>query len=83
MLTFDNYPIPSFHTNQYTTMFEMSKMILQRVSFDKKLFKKELLKAMKWLQPKEKTLLYVWCLANFAMYRDVVLEVFKHTVSKA
>lgn len=64
-------------------MFEMSKMILQRVSFDKKLFRKELMKALKWLQPKEKTLLYVWCLANVGMHKDVIMEVFRHTVSKA
>lgn len=63
-------------------MYEMSQLILQRVSFDKTLFRKELMKAIKWLKPKERTLLYVWCLANFGMYRDVVLEVFKHTVSK-
>jgi len=63
-------------------MFEMSKLILQRVSFDKKLFRKELSKAMQWLKPKEKTLLYAWCLTNFGMYRDVVLEVF-HTVTKS
>jgi len=64
-------------------MFEMSKLILQRVSFDKKLFKKELFKALQWLKPKEKTLLYVWCLANFGMYRDVIVDVFRHTVSKS
>lgn len=64
-------------------MYEMSQLILQRVSFDKKLFRKELKKAINWLQPKERTLLYVWCLTNFSMYRDVVLEVFKHTVTKA
>ena len=63
-------------------MFEMSKLILQRVSFDMKLFRKELLKALKWLQPKERTLLYGWCLANFGMYRDIVIEVF-HTVTKS
>ncbi|HEY4797920.1 MAG TPA: hypothetical protein VII99_02475 [Bacteroidia bacterium] len=61
----------------------MSKLILQRVSFDKKLFKKELFKALQWLKPKEKTLLYVWCLANFGMYRDVIVDVFRHTVSKS
>lgn len=64
-------------------MFEMTKTILQRVSFDKKLFKKELLKALKWLKPKEKTLLYVWCLANFGMYKDIILDVFRQTVSKS
>lgn len=63
-------------------MYEMSQMILQRVSFDKTLFRKELTKAIKWLKPKERTLLYVWCLANFGMYRDVVLEVFRQTVTK-
>lgn len=63
-------------------MYEMSQMILQRVSFDKTLFRKELVKAIKWLKPKERTLLYVWCLANFGMYRDVVLEVFRQTVTK-
>ena len=64
-------------------MFEMSKMILQRVSFDKKLFKKELLKAVKWLKPSERTLLYAWCLTQFGMYKDVILEVFRHTVTKS
>jgi hypothetical protein len=63
-------------------MYEMSQLILQRVSFDKTLFRKELMKAIKWLKPKERTLLYVWCLANFGMYRDVVLEVFRQTVTK-
>lgn len=63
-------------------MFEMSKLILQRVSFDKKLFRKELSKALKWLKPKEKTVLYAWCLTNFGMYRDVIMEVFRHAVGK-
>lgn len=64
-------------------MFELSKMILQRVSFDKKLFRKELIKALQWLKPKEKYLLYGWCLANFGMYRDIILEVFRHTITKS
>ena len=64
-------------------MFEMSKMILQRVSFDKKLFKKELLKAKKWLKPSERTLLYAWCIAQFGMYKDVIAEVFRHTITKS
>ena len=64
-------------------MYEMSQLILQRVSFDKTLFRKELMKAVKWLKPKERTLLYAWCLTQFGMYRDVVLEVFRHTVTKS
>lgn len=60
------------------SMLEMSKMILQRVSFDKSLFRKELSKAYKWLKPDEKLLLKVWCLSTFGhMYRDVIMEVFK------
>lgn len=64
-------------------MFEMSKMILQRVSFDKKLFRKELVKALKWLKQEEKTLLYAWCLSQFGIYRDVILEVFRTTITKS
>lgn len=64
-------------------MLEMSKTILQRVSFDRKLFRKELLKAIKWLKPGERTLLYAWCLAQFGMYRDVIMEVFRQTVAKS
>lgn len=57
----------------------MSKHILEKVSFDKTLFRKELAKALTWLKPKEKTLLKVWCLTTFgAQYRDVVLEVYKN-----
>lgn len=64
-------------------MYEMCQLILQRVSFDKKLFRKELKKAIKWLPPTERALLYAWCLTQFGMYRDVVMEVFRHTVTKA
>lgn len=63
-------------------MFKMTQHILQKVSFDRKLFAKELQKAMRWLKPSERVLLYTWCLANFEMYRDVILEVFRTTVSK-
>jgi hypothetical protein len=63
-------------------MYEMSQLILQRVSFDKTLFRKELLKAMKWLKPKERTLLFAWCITQFGMYKDEILEVF-HSVTKS
>lgn len=64
-------------------MYEMSQFILQKVSFDKTLFRKELTKAIKWLKPKERVLLYGWCLTQFGMYRDVILEVFRQTVIKS
>ncbi len=64
-------------------MFELSKKILQKVSFDKLLFRKELTKAMKWLAPSERTLLYAWCLSNFGHnYREIIVDVFK-TVTKS
>ena len=57
-------------------MFELSKNILEKVSFDRALFQKELMKAAKWLKPDEKTLLKVWCLATFGyQYRDIIIEV--------
>ena len=46
-------------------MFDLSKKILEKVSFDKMLFCKELTKAIKWVKPDEKTLLKVWCLSTF------------------
>ncbi len=59
-------------------MYELSKKVLTRVSFDRALFKKELKKSRKWLKPKELTMLKAWCLATFGhQYKDVILEVFE------
>jgi hypothetical protein len=59
-------------------MFELSKNILEKVSFDKTLFRKELMKAIKWLKPEEKALLMMWCLATFGhQYKDVITDVYK------
>lgn len=59
-------------------MYELSKKVLTRVSFDRNLFRKELLKAIKWLKPKESLMLKAWCLATFGhVYKDVILEVFE------
>lgn len=59
-------------------MYEMSKKVLTRVSFDKVLFKKELRKSKKWLKPKESLMLKAWCLATFGhLYQDVIQEVFE------
>lgn len=41
-------------------MLEYTKMILQKVSFDRKLFEKELSKAQRELRPKEKHELMNW-----------------------
>jgi len=58
-------------------MFEYTKQILTKVSFDKNLFRKELLKALRILKRDERRLLKVWCIATFAAYSDIVVEAFK------
>lgn len=60
------------------SMFELSKKILTKVSFDQSLFRKELLKAFNYLKREEKVLLKVWALATFGhAYRDVIIEVYR------
>jgi hypothetical protein len=64
-------------------MFELSKKILVRVSFDKALFYKELVKTLHWIRPDEKMLLYAWCIANFGhLYKEQIMDAFK-IVSKS
>lgn len=59
-------------------MFEYTKEILTKVSFDKVLFRKELKKAVRWLRSDERKLLMVWCLTTFGhRYSDIITEVFK------
>lgn len=59
-------------------MYEYTKEILTKVSFDRTLFRKELKKSIQWLQREEKNLLKVWCLATFGnLYLDVITDVFK------
>ena len=57
-------------------MLEFSKKILQKVSFDKKLFRKELQKSATWLNNKEGITLKIWALTSFAHYKETILEVF-------
>ncbi len=62
-------------------MFEYSKEILTKVSFDRTLFKKELRKAIKWLKYDERKMLMIWCLATFGnRYGDVISQAFRHVV---
>ncbi len=46
-------------------MLDYSKMILEKVSFDPALFKKELRKLSKWLTISERKVLLHWCKENF------------------
>ncbi len=59
-------------------MYEFSKEVLQKVSFDRRLFRKELIKSLRWLKPQESVLLKAWCLATFGhIYKDVIVEAFE------
>lgn len=63
-------------------MLELSKQILQKVSFDRKLFKKELKKSLRWIKPHERVPFKAWCLATFgAAYHDLIREVFETSFS--
>ena len=57
-------------------MLELSKSVLKKVSFDRRLFRKELVKAKRWLRREELVMLKSWCLITFAgVYDDLILEV--------
>lgn len=59
------------------SMLEYIKTILQKVSFDKALFEKELAKAIRMLVPDEVKQLKRWCYAQFGtMYRAVLNRCF-------
>ena len=57
-------------------MLEFNKKILSKVSFDKKLFRKELLKGVKWLNKRDGIILKIWALSTFSQYKDIILDVF-------
>ena len=62
-------------------MMEFSKQVLQKVSFDKRLFRKELIKAKRWVGQHDQLLLKAWCLATFGhVYKDVIVEVFEKSL---
>lgn len=59
-------------------MLRYTESILEKVSFNKDLFRRELTKSLKWLKKNEISALKTWCVVNFgAVYMDVINEVFK------
>lgn len=68
--------ITSTKNNRFKNMLEMTKSVLKSVSFDSILFQKELKKATNWIAKEECQQLKIWCLASFAMYSDIINEVF-------
>jgi len=61
-------------------MLRFSKSILQKVSFDRTLFKKELRKSINWLKKDELMMLKVWCLASFGKYKDIIIDTFENSI---
>lgn len=55
-------------------MLEYTKTILEKVSFDRSLFEKELRKAIRSLIPKEIHALRAWCYARFGDTHQNSLE---------
>jgi hypothetical protein len=61
-------------------MIEYAKVILPKVTFNKFLFRKELLKCINWMKPSERTELRQWCFVTFSkQYPDVLDEVFANS----
>ncbi len=56
------------------TMLEFIKTVLIKVSFDKKLFEKELRKALKVLLPQDVKQLKTWCYEHFSDRYHLVLN---------
>lgn len=58
-------------------MLEYTKTVLEKVSFNRELFKKELEKSKKSLKDDEVILLLSWCNNSFIeKYPDIISEVF-------
>ena len=55
-------------------MLDYFKLILSKVSFDRRLFEKELLKAIKSLIPSELQELRKWCYAKFGDIYEPILN---------
>lgn len=59
-------------------MIEYAKVILPKISFSRDLFRKELIKCVKWAEnPKDLNELREWCNSNFGeMYPEILNDVF-------
>ncbi len=54
-------------------MLNYTKMILEKVSFNSSLFKKELLKSLQWLTKEEFEELKFWCMITFTdKYNEIL-----------
>lgn len=61
------------------TMLEYCKLILEKVSFDKSLFNRELFKALVQIEPDDLPNFKEWCYRKFAeQYADILDWTFSH-----
>jgi hypothetical protein len=61
------------------TMLEHQKRILKQISYDRELFRKEIVKSFKWLKSYEIIMLHKWLKENFGRtHNDVIQEVFEY-----
>jgi hypothetical protein len=61
-----------------TTMLDHQQIILNQISHDKELFRKEIVKSFKWLKSYEIIMLRRWLKENFyKTHADVIHEVFE------
>lgn len=60
-------------------MIELSKKILTKVSFDRQLFQKELIKSLQWLSNTEELQDFKeWCIIEFGhLYPSILKKVFQ------
>ena len=59
-------------------MLEFCKKILEKVSFDRHLFKKELMKSITWVKTEELEVLRRWCLIKCGnLYSQLIEDSFK------
>lgn len=58
-------------------MLEHQKYVIEKVSHDKYLFRKELVKSLGWLNSNEVYELYKWVKSNYmGSHKDIIYEVF-------
>ena len=60
-------------------MIEYAKTILPKVSFSEELFRKELIKCIGWMNPRELEELKRWCYAKFYnAFPGIIDDAFRH-----
>ena len=65
------------------TMLEYQKNVLEKVSFDKKIFNKELMKSIKWLNINELISLSFWLIIHFKnSHKEAIKNLIKYIIKE-